>query len=380
MKIGILTFHRALNYGAVLQCNALYTTLKSMGHEPEIIDYRPESIERYRHLYSKLSLAHDRSIIQKIKSLIVGVITTKGRSKSSKKFDDFINTYFKISKPFNYPIEELSGYDAIIFGSDQIWSPSICFGFDKMYWGQFKHKKTKLITYAASLGGHNILSEADLNVIKQYIKSYDSVSIREKELHDMLKDKIGIECPIVVDPTILVNSNVFDRISVKPKCENYVLLFTLEPNEQAYDFAKRIADINASQIVTLRALPSYKKNKNKAIHAEAISVEEFLGYFKYARYIVAISFHGTVFSVLFKKDFYSLKCSQGDRAYNFLSSIGLENRMVGSDQIVDANSINYNGVDVKLQKLRESSIDFLREALSTESINKDKNYNIVKYI
>lgn len=84
MKIGILTFHRALNYGAVLQCYALYTTLKSMGHEPEIIDYRPESIERYRHLYSKLSLAHDRSIIQKIKSLIVGVITTKGRSKSSK--------------------------------------------------------------------------------------------------------------------------------------------------------------------------------------------------------------------------------------------------------------------------------------------------------
>lgn len=363
MKIGILTFHRALNFGAILQCYGLYSVLKELGHEPEIIDYRPDSIERYRNLYSSTTMSQYNSFLPKVKEFIASLLITNGRIKASRNFDNFIKRNFRVSDPFYVAKAAVTGYDVIVFGSDQIWSPSICFGFDKMYWGQFEHGKTKLITYAASLGGHNTLSESDLKLIKQYIKSYDSVSVREKELHDMLKNRIGMEYPIVVDPTILVNSNVFDRITVKPKYKNYVLLFTLEPNDQAYDFAKRIADIHASQIVTLRALPSYKKDKNKTIHADAISVEEFLGYFKYARYIVAISFHGTVFSVLFKKDFYSLKCSQGDRAFNFLQSIGLEERMVDAKELITPTKVDYKGTTEKLNVLRCKSLQYLKDSL-----------------
>lgn len=363
MKIGILTFHRALNYGAVLQCYGLYSVLKLIGHQPEIIDYRPESIERYRKFYSKLTMSQYGSFVLKVKEMVASIIISRGRRKAAHEFDSFLKKHFSVSNSFNHPLAELNGYDAIIFGSDQIWSPSICFGFDKMYWGQFEHGKTKLITYAASLGGHNILSANDKLCIKEYIKSYGHVSVRETQLRKLLKEEVGKDYPVVVDPTILAGVEVFDRIAKKPREKNYVLLFTLEPNENAYNFAKSIAEKKNLGIVTLKALPSYKRDDKDVQEVSAVEVEDFLGYFKYAKYVVAISFHGTVFSVLFQRDFYSLKCSQGDRAYNFLQSVGLEKRMVDADKTIVPSPVNYSGVAEKLEGLRSASLEYIIESL-----------------
>lgn len=363
MKIGILTFHRALNYGAVLQCYGLYSVLESLGHQPEIIDYRPESIERYRKFYSKLTMSQYGSVILKVKEMVASLIISRGRRRVAREFNSFLQKHFNISNSFNLPMAELNGYEAIIFGSDQIWSPSICFGFDKMYWGQFEHGNTKSLTYAASLGGHNILSASDRQCIKEYIKSYDHVSVRETQLRTLLREEVGKDYPVVVDPTLLAGVEVFDRIAKKPEEKNYVLLFTLEPNENAYNFAKSIAEKENLDIVTLKALPSYKKGNKYVQEVSAVGVEEFLGYLKYAKYVVAISFHGTVFSVLFQRDFYSLKCSQGDRAYNFLQSVGLEERMVDADETVVPSQVNYSGVSEKLEVLRNASLQYIIESL-----------------
>ncbi|MEH2916087.1 polysaccharide pyruvyl transferase family protein [Segatella copri] len=363
MKIGILTFHRALNYGAVLQCFGLYSVLQSLGYEPEIIDYRPESIERYRKFYSSATMKLYKGFFPKLKEFVASIIISCGRKKASHRFDSFLNKYFKLSCAFNEPKSMLSGYNAIIFGSDQIWSPSICFGFDKMYWGQFEHGKAKLITYAASIGGHNKLSSSDWLQINKYIEAYDSISVREIQLKNMLSNNCHKEIPVVVDPTILAGEKVFDEIAQKPIDTNYVLLFTLEQNDNSYSFAKNIADKEKLKVVTLKALPSYKKDKNMGKEVAAVSIEEFLGYFKYAKYIVAISFHGTVFSVLFRRDFYSLKCAQGDRAYNFLKSIGLENRMVDANNLIYPTKVDYSDVSNKIERLRSTSMQYLKDSL-----------------
>lgn len=363
MRIGILTFHRALNYGAVLQCYGLYSVLESLGHQIEVIDYRPESIERYRKFYSKLTMSQYGNFILKLKEIVASLIISCGRRRVARKFDVFLKKHFNMSDSFNLPVPELKGYDAIVFGSDQIWSPSICFGFDKMYWGQFEHGNAKLLTYAASLGGHNTLSANDWRCIGEYIKSYDHVAVRETQLRNQLKNELCKEYPVVVDPTILAGVDVFDKIAKKPKEANYVLLFTLEPDEKSYSFAKSIAQKENLDVITLSALPSYKRGRSDVKEETGIGVEEFLGYFKYATYTVVISFHGTVFSVMFKRNFYSLKCFQGDRAFNFLQSIGLENRMVDASEVIIPSKIDYTGVDEKISYLRNGSIQYLKKSL-----------------
>lgn len=364
MKIGILTFHRAINYGAVLQCYALSEMLKSLGHEVSVVDYRPEYIEYYRRKFPLYKIKHSSGIVNKIKSAIFSLLNMRSVTLANVKFDSFLKDHFQFSKVINSPEEVPNEYDVIFFGSDQIWSPQICFGFDPIYWGQFSHEKTRLITYAASLGGHNQISDSEWDTICEYLQSFERISVRELQLQKDLKNRLKIESTLVVDPTILVNEIVFYSIAERPKeaPENYVLVFSVAPTENLYGFAEKVASPTNSEIVVLSA------NKLHGCKYRNVnpSVSEFLGWFKYAKSIVTVSFHGTVFSVIFRKDFYSLTNYMQDRAEQFLGSIGLGGRLIdpANAENLQINSVDYSGIDDKLLQFRQSSLGFLDDALS----------------
>lgn len=366
MKIGILTFHRAINYGAVLQCYGLSETLKAMGHEVDVIDYRPECIEYYRKKIPFFKIRHTSGLRNQLKALIVSLLNIETVKDANRRFDLFLKNNFNLSKTVLSAENMPSDYDLIFLGSDQIWSPQICYGFDSIYWGQFKHDTTRLVTYAASLGGHNELSDLEWKNVGRYLKGFERISVREKKLQEDLENRVGIKSELVVDPTILVKETSFECLAKKPKemPDNYVLVFSVAPTDNLYGFAEKVAAQTGSEIIVLTANKLWKcKYRNVTP-----TVEEFLGWFKYAKCIVTVSFHGTVFSVLFRKDFYSLTNYMQDRAEQLLKALGLESRLIESDTRTINNMsfthIDYSSVNEKLDSLRESSISFIKQSLN----------------
>lgn len=371
MKIGILTFHRAINYGAVLQCYGLKETLKALGHDVEIIDYRPECIERYRRIVPFYEIRHTPELINKIKIFLSSIFSAFLTINANKRFDDFLNNHFSFSKIVHTPCNLPQKYDVIIFGSDQIWSPQICFGFDSIYWGQFPHNTTRLITYAASIGGHNKLKDEEWDILGSFLTSFEKISVREKQLQLDLKQKLGIDSHLDVDPTILANSFIFDNIATCPKNipQNYVLIFSVAHTENLTDIAKLVARQTNSEIITLKAKRTFsfsKKDIEESIYIYP-TIEEFLGLFKYAKCVITVSFHGTVFSVLFRKNFYSLQNHMQDRAQHFLDEIGLSYRMIPTDKESIRNfhfePINYNKVEDKINSLKQSSLNYIHSII-----------------
>ena len=370
MKIGILTFHRAINYGAVLQCYALSEHLKNLGHAVDVIDYQPKYIEKYRKAIPFYDIRRSKGFIGKLKELVSLFLSIKSRNEAKERFDAFLLQHFTFSKQFTKADHFPQDYDLVVFGSDQIWSPQICDGFDPVYWGQFQHKKTKFVTYAASLGGHNHLNNHEWNTVGIYIQSFSSISVREQQLQKDLQNRLGISSEVVVDPTILVKEDVFERIVEKPQNmpDNYVLVFSVAPTDNLMGFAEKVASQTGSEIVKLTAYKPVVLRGGKTRHINVNpTIGEFLGWFKYARCVVTVSFHGTVFSVIFRKDFYSLANYMQDRAVYFLDSVGLADRLQKSDeetvQSLVYTHVDYTGIENKLIAIRKQSEDYLRKEL-----------------
>lgn len=362
MKIGILTFHRAINYGAVLQCYALSEILKSMGHKVDVIDYRPESIERYRMFCSYL-LMKKMSFSQRINYLLISTLLLKQRITTNRKFDCFLKNNFSLSHKKRFDANtSICDYDVIFFGSDQIWNKVICYGHDKVYWGQFPHANTKLVTYAASMGSTSIYSADDIMIMQQYIKSYDRLSVREVSLQKYLKETLHVDSTLVSDPTFLIDKSIYERISVKPKFDKYVLLFVLEGDYKgALNIAKSLADQLNCPVIHLSAMGTIRKHNDGVIHISNLSPEEFLGYYQYATCCVGISFHATAFSLIFRKDFYCVSSPMQDRSLNLMKTIGVPERLVKVGEDVKFSPIDYSDKEQNYEQLRASSLQYLRE-------------------
>lgn len=363
MKIGILTFHRAINYGAVLQCFALYETLSRMGHQVEVIDYRPKYIEKYRHLYYWNEFIRERGVAKKVKYLLSQLRYFSRKRKSIQNFDKFLENQLTFSHIVKSAKEIPADYDYIFFGSDQIWNPRICEGFDPIFYGDFPKIHTKFVSYAASLGTPQNIKPDDWKKINSYLTSFDYLSVRENKLADYINADIDVET--VLDPTLLAVKGTFDEIAKKPVEEKYVLLYMLEHNASAHKFAKRIADEKNCKLIVISALPKRKKKTDCYQIAEGISVQEFLGYYKYADVTVNISFHGTAFSIIFHKNFYTLKSNNFERALGLLDALDLKSRFVDSEELVSCEPIDYRGVDEKLEMLRKKSNAFILNAIES---------------
>ena len=363
MKIGILTFHRAINYGAVLQCYALYTTLRDMGHDVEIIDYRPGAIERYRNIYRKKDFYNKSNLLAKIKYIISCITLIWSKNTTNKKFDNFLCNHLNFSSIIDKSSEIENCYDVIFFGSDQIWSPTICEGLDKIYYAQFEKGNTKFISYAASFGNLDQLTEQLKEEIGIYILSYDSISVRECILSDYIKQNFNIEASVVCDPSLLLGKSDYEKMLVKPKETDYVAFFNLERSKTAEHFAKGIAQQLNAEVIKLGANinPLHKKTCKQKIN---LSPAEFLGYLYYAKCIVTDSFHATSFSIIFHKDFYTTKRkTNNDRALTILNVTNLKDRFVEVDEEISFTQIDYSNIDNLLDDYRYKSLNFIREQL-----------------
>lgn len=363
MKVGILTFHRALNYGAVLQCYALQETVKRLGYEVDVLDYQPKYIEKYRQIYSSYSISHRKGIKNKIKEVLVRTLLARKVIKARDAFNSFLSEHLNIVR-YKSLDEWNINYDIIIIGSDQVWSPTIGDGFDKIFWGCFPHDKMRLLSYAASIGGHNVIDDAMWYDICDLVRNFDKVSVREDWFSRQLSDKIKREVTTVLDPTLLVNRRIYENIQKEPEFNNYLLLFLIVEDNYALRFAKEIAQEKGLSIVRIKALQEFEKRDKTVVDLFSISPQAFLGYFARAAFVVTNSFHGTAFSLIYRRNFYSLDSPRIDRAKSLLHSINLENRIVSSKDTGVYSIIDYSNINQRIEGLQEASFKYLLSSLS----------------
>lgn len=325
MKVGILTFHRAFNYGAVLQCYALQEFLKSCGHDVQIIDYQNRYLLRCYQLFDRKKYLCKNPFTM-IKKTIKELLSLPKRIRVKRAYDHFLLTHFSMVA---CDANTLESFDCIVVGSDQVWNVKLTGGFDHYYWGSFRtnHIK-KIISYAASV--EELWDRHLDSTACRLLENFDAISVRESNLKNVLSDLVpDREVHVSVDPTLLMDETIWDAVAEAPKIkEKYVFLYQVRNSNFGVELAQRIANKLGLKLICMSA-NARGLNSKECVGA---SPGQFLGFIKNAEYVICSSFHGTVFSLLFQKKFYSLKLNDGrdSRVQSLMESVG------ALDQFVDA--------------------------------------------
>ena len=245
MRIGILTFHRAINYGAFLQAFALKHYLESVGHHVEIVDYWPLGHANGYKLLNP-NWKH-QNFIMIIKTLLAFILGYSRKKKRKDKMEYLVQKYFNLSlSPIYEKPEELSSldYDCVVYGSDQIWWKSTIpgyEGFDPVYWGEYINPMIKKVTYAPSMGIIDLTQEDKLQ-IQKWLKNFDTISVREIELYQAIQGLTEKSISVVLDPVFLLSKEEWSKYCVPINRSKYILYYNLLPSKEADELVKRLQD------------------------------------------------------------------------------------------------------------------------------------------
>lgn len=359
MKIGILTFQTTNNYGAILQSYALQKVLKDHGHQPEIIDYRCEYIAKpYR-----LENLKKKGLAGYLFSLI-GYLCYLPRTKRSNQF----RKHMQYSKSyFAKTIQEADGeYDMYIVGSDQVWNHKLT-NADMHYLLDFVKDDKRKFSYAASIG----VSEINGTLAKCYqglLKKFHMMSVREKQGAEIVYNLTGREAQVVLDPSLLLPEKEWIKVAKMPQIKgDYILVYQLGISKKLVSFVEKLSKQTGLRVIYI---PFPLGGAIKCTCQWYIGPAEWLGLFYKASYIVTDSFHGTAFSILFNKQFYTEASGQhkgvGSRLFHLLSMFQLTDRLLDSDTVFDVkNQVDFDFANKILEEERKKSVGFLEAALQS---------------
>ncbi|MFI3319816.1 MAG: polysaccharide pyruvyl transferase family protein [Rikenellaceae bacterium] len=348
-KIGILTFHRAHNYGAVLQCYALQEVLKNLGYDIEVIDYRQPVIEK---LYSLFDIRVIRQHLTNPRT-VAGYLKSFPRRLAGKNIYQKFDRWLRLSRECDQS-NIVQDYDIYIIGSDQLWSLH-CLGWmlDPIYLGEFKRPlESKVYGYAISSTSKSI-EDISISTLEKYIPNFTTLSFRESVISKLVAEKCGAKSRVDIDPTLLADASVWDgMINDKWAKEKYVLLYQVRTpsndKKLLYRKAKALAEQLNCRVIDLLA--------------EKPLVEDFVSLFKYAQCVVTSSFHGTAFSIIFERPLQSVMLKDGHdgRYENILRAIGADELLVDMDFTPVVPTVDYKAIKARLAELQEFSMDYLR--------------------
>ena len=361
-KIGILTFHRALNVGACIQAFALNRFFKKNKKiDVEIIDYINKNFKKQRlHSYE------GNNIIKRI-----GAFFLYGRSTRKKRilFDVFIQRSAISKKKYNEKNIHLTSlqYDCIIVGSDQVFNPTPSKG-DSNYLLSFVTDSEKKYSFAASIG----INELDENLIclyKKYLNDFKVLSIRENTGVELLK-KIGISSRIRqdIDPTFLFDINEWKQlINYVNKNKTFIFIYEIFYDEVLLDKA---IEYSKKYGVEIYSNVQYKtqNNSNKVINIIQCEPQEWLECMIGATTVFTNSFHGVAFSINFEKHFFVNKtkneysCAINSRITDLLDKTDLGYKYVSLEEVKD-DFYDIKEDYARAKKLIKTDIDNSKEYL-----------------
>lgn len=346
MKIGILTFHTAHNYGAMLQTYALKLACEKLGHEVHVINYEPKYIsDQYRYFKPK----------RNIKADALALMNLRGNAVKNKRFEKFKNQYFDMQ-----PFAE-GAYDAILYGSDQIWNPNIAGGFDPVFFAEHGIEAKRNVAYAASVGKQEFSKEECL-AFQRLVKNFDAVSVREESAAQYLQPLVEQPIEVTLDPTLLTYQKDWETVMACPGCkEKYILIYEVALFPETLAAARMLSARTGLPIV--RILYTRTKLQYGYQTLNDLGPCEFLGWIYNAEYVVTSSFHGTAFSLLFGKNFYTIPHhSYPGRMTDLLTKLDLSDRLIRSLPET-ITGIDYDRVEKRLLEEREKSLAFIKKSI-----------------
>lgn len=371
MKVGILTFWRAHNNGALLQAWALKHYLAKQGVDAEILPYcygkREEPSDLHTELCKKdLVLPWRWKIaLHKLRKYLLAKNSWEMRCQ---KFDDFILENVSVKLGDEMSLEELSNYsaDTFITGSDQVWSSWIYGKCDPAFFLDFE-TTAKKISYAPSMtssGNHDLIPESEREYFKKALAQLDCVSAREEGLAKQLEDLLQHIVAVTLDPTLLLDKEDYLGF-IKPirLPKRYVFVHYLYEDLILEECAKLVAEQLNCEIVEL-----HFRQEERFIHRSYcfanFGPEEFLSALSRSEFVLCNSFHTTVFSILFQKQFYSIY-GQDSRKNALLVSLGLSDRHLTKKEDVSKSVeiIDFERVMCRVRELRKGSEAYLENAL-----------------
>lgn len=382
-KIGILSFFWADDFGGMLQCYALKHFVEQMQvGDVEMIPYdqlhlsgrywlgpfaRIATTRARKHRSGRKVEKNDRASASMKTACVSKKTLWKQRCKRiglkigrRKQMRKFRQAYLSTGKRMR-KLNDLS-HDVFLLGSDQIWNPDITLGLEPVYFGVFDKKDDAVtIAYAASLGGEK-LEDRYSKEIRQLLKSVDVISVREKSSVAYIENKAGKPVQVMPDPTLLVEKAHWEEIMIPPTTQGYVLIHYTEYNHELIQRALDHARQEKKKVISLNVLPDCPEDVEIQY---AIGPAEFLGYIHDADYIFTNSFHATVFSLTFQKQFQCfLHSTRGNRLRDLLQDFGLSVELMGPENFID-----YTQKADMADRYRKKAEIFLREHMEYRKAN-----------
>lgn len=373
-KIGILTRRAGFNHGSSLQAFAMAKFISDAGYDCKVINYdeysghprwkiRPfiENIQwaLYKHAPKPMRLG-------KYKYLSI-------RDSQYKRFNKFEKEYIPLTEEICRNNRDLkaasSKFDALVCGSDQIWCPLL---YDPVYLFNFTNdENVHTIAYAPSIGINDInLINAEERELMNKVKY---LSCRERHGAKMIEEITNKECPVVLDPTLMVSTEKWTELATgisDIEKESYILCYFLgkDVHQEFVDGLKERMRCKVLNILMFNRLNSLKCDKE----ITDVGPIEFLNLIKNAAYVCTDSFHGTIFSFIFQRKLSLFerfkkgeKENQNSRIYTLLNILNFHSVLQHDDDVPNINkSIDYATCYIALKEWQEKSLQYLKESLA----------------
>lgn len=369
MKIGIITWFSGTNYGTHLQAVALYKYLHMVGHDVQIVNFEVEvdtkiskktfwqkmcfQPEKYMTKYAFWKYHKDiKKKNQSLRELINRECLLTDRVESKED-------YIRICNQF----------DLLVCGSDQIWNPN---WYHEYYYADYSKVKVRKISYAPSIGV-NVIPDALKETIKRSLASFEAISIREERGAEILAPIAPVKPQVVVDPTLLLDASEWLKLAANVKLKKekpYVLSMFLTDDCAHWHASRKFAKEKGLQHVIIPYCGfSYVQRGHICT---SVSAEELINLIKNAKYVLTDSFHITVFSLIFNRQFVTFQrfrenafTSTNARVKNLLKMAGIQERLIAhrSKKVPKLGKIDYEKVNLKLRRAIEQSKLFIQEAI-----------------
>lgn len=351
-NIGIITFHRTTNFGSCLQAYALYKKIQLLGYACEVIDYRCSAIERRENLDVKI-------ISGGFKNTIKNILFLPGYKKKAENLNRFFEENVCLSKPFYKDNIKEAVYENYIVGSDIVWGRDITEN-DYTYFLDFVERGKKN-AFASSIG--ECSAEKDEEKIVTLLKSFNNISVREKDAQEWLEHLTGKKIEWVCDPTMLLEKTEWmEYIPPVTYNDEFVLVYFRDTEGKCLDDAKKYAHQHNLKVYCI----NYERPIKGVRNVKPSSLNEFLGMIMSAKMIFTASYHGMLFSLYFNKELLFYTRAHGSRMISLSQKLGIENRWGNSNKDISFEPINYEVVNKKMKEFREDSLSILLKMIKED--------------
>lgn len=351
MKTGILTFVRTNNYGATLQAYALQSSLEKLGVNAELINYKGVMYDK------QASVSFVSKINTYAKNFLIAL------SGGFRRVKTFKQRYLHLTSEYNAEsiVETNNLYDKFIVGSDQVWNMGLV-KRDSRFLLDFVKDDAKKNSYAASIGANRI-EDCDKEMMSACLKKFGGIiTVRENTAKVLLKDELGVNSDVVLDPTLLLDRHEWSKVAVMPKTKGkYILIYQMGRSKSLIKAATEDAKRSGLKLISLKpSLDNWIKGRN----CYGAGPAEFVGLVLGAEKVYTNSFHGTAFSLNFNKDVHVELLKKGNvncRMKEIMDNCGLTFRLMGTDSYDAQKTIDYQEVNDYLERERKNSMTYLQK-------------------